>query len=272
MPDTAWAILLATVIALLGWRAYSLSASGAVAATVVGTIALSAGVPWGVFLIAWFAVASVLSRAGRSVKAPRLAGVVEKPGARQATQVLANGLVFTICAAAFIATEAASSSGVGTMATSALWATAGAAALAAAGADTWGTEIGTWSRREAWSLRSASWVPAGTSGAITLLGSLGSVAGAAAFAALALGTGLISAGALPAVAMGGVAGAAADTLLGAWAQERRWCDGCASATEARRHECGAVTRVAGGVPGLQNDMVNLLATMVGAMTAVLALG
>ena len=58
-------------------------------------------------------------------------------------------------------------------------------------------------------------------------------------------------------------------LLGASVQERRWCDACARATERRRHDCGTATRQVGGLAALDNDAVNLLATLAGAASATL---
>jgi len=71
------------------------------------------------------------------------------------------------------------------------------------------------------------------------------------------------------VAAGGVAGAAADTLIGAVAQERRWCALCERATERRVHDCGTPTVRRGGVGWLDNDVVNLACTVVGAATGAL---
>jgi uncharacterized membrane protein len=75
---------------------------------------------------------------------------------------------------------------------------------------------------------------------------------------------------LPAVAgalVGGVAGTTADSLLGATVQARRWCDTCSAATERVLHICGRRTEPAGGLPWLDNDGVNLAATIAGAGVA-----
>ena len=70
-----------------------------------------------------------------------------------------------------------------------------------------------------------------------------------------------------AVFIGGVAGSAADSLLGATVQERRWCDQCAKGTEQRVHHCGFPTRIVGGIAGIRNDAVNVLCTTIGAIVA-----
>ncbi len=249
------ATVAAVAVSAMAWRAGALTARGAVAAAVVGTVAMAGGLPWGLYLIAWFVAAAGVARIGRVAKALRLARIVDKPGARDARQVLANGLVFTLCAVC------------GWLWPDARWAVAAAAALAAAGADTWATEIGTWYRADAWSVRAGRRVPTGTSGAVTPLGTAALLAGAGVYAAIATGVGLVAAGAWLAVAYGAVAGALADTLLGAWVQERRSCEACGMPTEQRRHACGAVTRHIGGVRGIDNDVVNLAATVIGAAWA-----
>ncbi len=273
------ALGIALAVAVLALRLRALTAPGALAAWCVGSLALLAGPAWGVYLILWFAGASALSRIGRRIKEQRVARMVQKDGARGALQVLANGLVFSACAAFALAfrfrSDAvfpsifAAESVVGSPSLAALAAVAGAAALAAAGADTWATEIGTLRRADAWSVQHRRRVPAGTSGAVTIAGSLALVAGACANALVAAAVGLVPVRLAWIVALCGVAGAVADTLLGAWWQERRLCDQCDERTEQQVHVCGARTRVAGGIAGFQNDAVNLAATLVGAVLAVL---
>ena len=63
---------------------------------------------------------------------------------------------------------------------------------------------------------------------------------------------------------------AADSLLGATLQSKRWCEQCKRWTERRVHTCQYRTRHARGVRWMTNDTVNLLATACGALAAVLA--
>jgi uncharacterized protein (TIGR00297 family) len=249
-------LLAAAAIALVARRAGSLSTAGAVAATAVGTAAVAAGWRWGALLVVYFVTSSLLSRAGAAEKARRTGGVVEKSGARDAVQVLANGGVFALCAvlAALVGAPA-----------DARLAVAALGALAAATADTWATEVGTLLGGTPCSLVTLRRVPPGTSGAVTVVGTLAMIAGALFIALLARGLSLTSAVGL--VAIGGIAGAVADSLLGATIQERRWCDACALATERQVHDCGTATRLVGGLPWMDNDAVNLLATLVGALVA-----
>jgi uncharacterized protein (TIGR00297 family) len=249
-------LLAAAAIALGARRAGSLSTSGAVAAMAVGTAAVAAGWRWGALLVAYFIASSLLSRRGAAEKARRTGGVVEKGGPRDVIQVLANGGVFALCALLAALAGAPANAPL---------AVAALGALAAATADTWATEVGTLFGGTPRSLLTLRRVPPGTSGAVSLAGTLAMIAGALFIALLARALSLTSAVGI--VAIGGAAGAMADSLLGATLQERRWCDACALATERRVHDCGAATRLAGGQAWMDNDAVNLLATLVGAVVA-----
>lgn len=248
------AVAIAFAIGLGAWRAKSLSGSGALLAFSIGTLALRTAWSWGAFLIVWFVLASLLSRFGRAVKQQRTQEIVAKSDQRDAWQVLANGGVFAVCALLSLFVPAHAHA----------FTAAAAGALTAAGADTWSTEIGTFLGGTPWSLRSNSRVPVGTSGAITLRGSIAGIAGALVLASVALGLAMITRESWFAVALGGIGGVVADTLLGAWVQERRFCPPCQRATERNVHSCGTKTERIGGIAHLDNDAVNLAATIVGA--------
>ncbi len=271
VPPLVVAVALASSIALLAWRAGSLSGSGAMAAIAVGTAALHTAWGWGLYLVLWFVSASALSRMGRSRKARRTAGIVGKGDRRDGWQVLANGCVFALGALGVqllrSADASASLSSPLPSIMSLALAAGAAAALAAAGADTWATEVGTLVGGEPWSLRLRRRVTPGTSGAVTVAGSLAAVTGGALLALLAWWCGLVPRGAVPAVWLGAMAGSWTDTVLGAWWQLRRHCPRCDRQTEQDVHDCGTPTHQAGGVGVLDNDGVNLLCTIIGAAVA-----
>lgn len=242
--------VLAAGIALVARRAGSLDGSGAVAAAVVGTASVAAGWDWGALLLIYFVAASALSRWRETVKTERTMSIVAKGGARDAWQVLANGGVFAGAALLSLAMPGA------------LWRAVGIGALAASAADTWGTEIGCAIGGTPRSILTGRRLAPGTSGGVTARGTLATMAGAAFIAALVMlreGPGIGATAAL----LGGVSGALADSVLGASAQERRWCPSCDVMTERMVHDCGAPTRFDGGVAGLRNDAVNLAASVVG---------
>lgn len=258
-------------VAFVAWRTRALSPSGAVAAAVVGGVALRASWGMGGYLIAWFALATGVSRIGKRKKEARLSGITEKSSQRDAWQVLANGGVYCACALLVIFVTSFGFEGSGIQFSFML---AGAGSLAAAGADTWATEIGTLYGGAPWSLRSFSRVPAGTSGAITIAGTLAMIAGAITLALLACAFNLIpredlgpdlTALTVGTIAVGGMVGALVDTIVGAWLQERRWCPRCTVETEQETHSCGTITIHHRGVSGLNNDWVNVLCSLTGAI-------
>lgn len=263
-PAPWWiALALTGLIVLTAFRAGSLRASGAAAAMVTGTLALRVQWAWGVYLIGWFVAATLLSRVGRAIKSQRTNDVVAKGDQRDAWQVVANGGVFALGAAWWLLDASLGEGG------RLILAGASAAALAAAGSDTWSTEIGTLYGRQPLSLRTLQPARPGESGAITVIGSLGGVAGAVVLTSLAIAVGMVPFALAVPVTMGALAGAWSDTLLGAWVQERRWCPACNASTERAIHSCGTPTQHHGGIRGLNNDAVNALCTVVGASAAVM---
>lgn len=228
----------------------TLTRSGVFAAVAVGACVFG-GLGWrgAAVLLAFFLPAIVLSRAGRTRK--RALRDVGKHGARDGAQVLANGGIAACCAMLAIVHVVP-------------FAPAFAGALAAAAADTWGTEIGTLARARPRSLLSLRPIETGLSGGVTWLGTLAEFAGAAVVAAVALLGGL--AAFIPVFA-GGMAGALADSALGATLQELRYCATCKRQCETNPHYCGAPTGLVRGVRGISNDAVNLLSTLAGGAVA-----
>jgi uncharacterized protein (TIGR00297 family) len=247
-------LLVAAIIATLARASRSLSRGGAVAATGLGTITAAAGYPWAILLIAYFAASTALSRLGTAEKERLTGAIIAKGGQRDARQVLANGGVFGVAVLGMLIQP-----GV-------WWMALGAGALAASAADTWATEIGTRFGGVPRSILSGRAVPVGTSGGVSVIGSLGALAGAAFVAAVSMLLGWSRLTALSALA-GGIVGALADSVIGATVQTRRWCDACGEGTERVQHDCGSATRVAGGVAGFDNDMVNLFSGVLGGAAA-----
>jgi uncharacterized protein (TIGR00297 family) len=246
--------LVAAVITALARRLGMLSESGQWGAMACGVVAAMAGWAWAAVLIAYFAAGTGVTLLGAARKAERTARVVPQVSARTASQVLANGALFTLLAF-----------GAGASWASPL-ASAAAGALAAASADTWATEIGTLWGGTPRSI--ARWTPVapGMSGGVTLTGTVAAVAGAAlvAVAASLLDPRAGQADFALAVVGGGFAGAMFDSLLGGTLQARRWCDHCKEWTERRVHPCNYRTVHAVGLRWLSNDVVNATATVVGA--------
>lgn len=251
MNAFVYGAVLAAIVAAGAWRVRTLSTSGAIAAFVVGTIVFGwMGWPGAAVLFAFFIPSAVLSRVGRARKRAMLD--VGKHGARDAWQVLANGGVAAVCALPLGDRYAAP------------LAAAFAGAFAAAAADTWGTEIGTLVRSAPRSILTLRPVATGLSGGITAAGTAATVAGAALVGAVANATHVA---AFAPVAAAGIAGALIDSVLGASLQALRWCPSCGIGCETNPHRCGTPTSLRRGLGWLENDAVNLGATLTGAIVA-----
>jgi uncharacterized protein (TIGR00297 family) len=232
--------LLAAVVAIAAYRLRRLTMDGAFAALLVGTAVFGAlGWRGAAVLFAFFIPSALLSRGAQA--------------RRNAWQVLANGGVAAICAYL-------SARGLPPLAA------AFAGAFAAASADTWGTEIGTRWGGTPVSILTFRRVALGRSGGITPIGTLATISGAACVAIVAAVVGLAW---FESVALGGIAGALADSLLGASFQALRWCANCTCECETRYHLCGTATTLQRGLEWMGNDAVNLAATLVGAVVALL---
>lgn len=134
------------------------------------------------------------------------------------------------------------------------------AALAAANADTWATEIGSALGGQPYDVCTGRKAAAGTSGAVSLPGTAAALAGAALLGAFAGGG-----KAFAVVTVSGFAGALLDSLLGATVQAQ-WRDPVESSRWTERSQAYPPER---GWRRLGNDGVNLLCTLAGAGGAAL---
>src|SRR5262249_13632566 len=142
-------------VATLAYQRRLLTGHGALAAATVGTLTFArGGIPAAATLLAFFLSSSALSRL------PRCGIEMQAKGARRdAWQWRANGGAATLCIA--VGNSAGFIGG-----------------LAAAGADTWATELGLRSRQVPRLITTWQVVDAGRSGGVTPVGLLASVGGA----------------------------------------------------------------------------------------------
>lgn len=245
------AFAVAALFAAIARQLRLLTASGAVAAAMVGGATLFAGLSWAILLLFFFTTSTAVSRWRAAERDRLVAPLVEKGGPRDAIQVLANGGLFALAAT------------LSTRGDAFTWQAVAAGAIAAATSDTWSTEVGTVAGGTPVGILSGRQVAPGTSGGITMQGTMAALAGA--FAAAIVTT--VVGWPIPwhAVLAGGIAGSIIDSVLGSAVQERRWCQSCGVQTERRIHACGTSTVYRGGIRGCDNDVVNLMSTIAGAV-------
>jgi uncharacterized protein (TIGR00297 family) len=268
----AFGLILSLAIGGLAYWRRSLSASGVLGAVLIGTLIFGFG-GWvrGLLLIAFFISSSLLSHY-RDRRKAALAEKFAKGNRRDLGQTLANGGMAALLALVIGLTGA----GSGFYAFLAL---AFYGALATVNADTWSTELGVLARSQPRLLTTGRPVPIGTSGGVTAEGFAAALAGATfigavgfvliqAAARLSTGAWLLSDWIVILVAaLSGFVGSAFDSLLGATVQAMYVCDQCGVETERTVHRCGQPTRQIRGWRWLNNDWVNFLASVAGALIA-----
>ncbi|MEW6093363.1 MAG: DUF92 domain-containing protein [Chloroflexota bacterium] len=255
--------LAAALIAFAAYRARSLSRSGAWGALLTGTLIFGlGGWQWAVLLLGFFISSSALTRLFGKRKAA-LSEKFDKGGVRDIGQVLANGGVASVFAVLhFFFPEAA-------------WTWLGfAASMAAVNADTWATELGVLNPTRPRLITTWKPVERGTSGGISVYGTLAAAGGAAFIALLAVlvmpSLYLQFSSLLPfyflLITFSGLLGSLFDSLLGATVQAIYRCSQCNKETEKHPlHSCGTQTVQTRGWRWLNNDWVNVGCAAMGAV-------
>lgn len=252
-------LVLSLAIGYGGFLAGALSRGGLLGAVLTGTCTFGlGGWGWGALLVAFFASSSLLSRYRQAEKAVPAAEFA-KGGRRDLGQALANGGLGSLLAVGSV------------LFPHPLWAAAFVGGVAAVNADTWATEAGLLFGSRARLITTGRLVPPGTSGGVSLAGTLASLAGATFIGGLAALLQGLQGGAPGAFLLGGVAGgmagSLADSWLGATVQAVYFCPRCSKETERTLHHCGTPTRWRRGWRWLGNDGVNFAASVVGAAVA-----
>jgi uncharacterized protein (TIGR00297 family) len=245
-----YGFILATIVAYLAYRAHSLDKSGAFAAAVVGTIIFGiGGWQWAILLLTFFITSSGLSRAFKKRKVG-LNEKFSKGHERDASQVLGNGGLATLFAALHAFYPESLIPWVGF-----------AASLAAVNADTWATELGVLNPTPPRMITNVrKHVEKGTSGGISLWGTIASLLGSTLIALLAVllsPSGAMNTNYFLLITTAGVLGSLFDSLLGATVQAMYYCPTDKKETEKYpRHTCGTETIHLRGWKWLNNDWVN----------------
>jgi uncharacterized protein (TIGR00297 family) len=230
-----------------------LTLSGTIATFLLGVIVFGFG-GWqcAVPILTFFLFSSMLSRYGRSRK-EQFDALFGKSYTRDWAQVASNG--------GLAGTMVLLSTLIPVYDFYAIY----LGALAAVTADTWGTEIGVLTKGRTISVLSMQPVSPGTSGGISERGTIAGATGAFVIALSGylwysdLKTAII-------IVLAGVAGSFGDSVVGATLQAQFCCEVCGKRTERNVH-CGKQTTRVAGVAWINNDIVNLFCSFVGALTA-----
>jgi uncharacterized protein (TIGR00297 family) len=228
------AVLDNVIVASIGYKARTVNLSGAIAGTIIGVlIAVTSGASGWALLMATFLAASMTSRLG--LRRKTLLGINEERGGRRG---VGNAIANTgVALVASMLSVVIASPQVALLAF--------ATALAAGGSDTVASEIGkAWGKRT-YLITTFGRVPPGTSGAVSVEGTVAGIVAALLLGGAAVALGLIPAAALLVVVFGATIGSLFESLLGA-------------------------TLEAPGI--LNNDMLNLLNTAVAAGVAIVLAG
>ncbi len=253
---------LALLVALLSYRFRFLSPSGAVATFLLGSIVFGIG-KWefSLPLLLFFVLSSLISKLGRNWK-KKFADTFQKGGQRDIGQVFANGGV----AGAIVL--------LGNYFPSDVWYFIFVGSIAGVTADTWGTELGVFSKTMPRLILNYKTVLPGTSGGVTWLGFFGGLTGSAVIVFLgSLATKryeFVPKKLMLLIVLIGLLGSIVDSIIGATIQAQYKCPNCSQVTEKKKHCQFFETRLISGLSFVDNDMVNAACALSSAAFSFLA--
>lgn len=127
--------------------------------------------------------------------------------------------------------------------------------------DSLSSDVGVLSTKEPYDPIKAKTVTRGMSGGVSALGTGAALLGSVAIA-MAVGIGM-NLGVGQAVFVGAMvfAQTVVDTVLGSLLQAKYLCEHCGAPTEKKEH-CGAPARLTGGIPWINNNMVNVISSVI----------
>ncbi len=238
------------IVAYSGNRLKSLTTSGALATVLVGS-AVSIGFGYrGLLLLGLFFASSSLWSKFKKEKKGYLENKVQKGEQRDYVQVFANGGVPAIVSIAnlYLPHE--------------LWLYIFIGAICSANADTWASEIGSLSKKAPILITTLRRVEAGTSGAISSLGTMAALGGSILIAVSSLLLwNQLPIHAILFLAIIGFIGNFLDTILGALVQVKYVCSVCKIETEKTDH-CGRNTNYLKGLRFCNNDFINFASIII----------
>ncbi len=247
-------IILSLTVTIISYRLKFLSGGGAVGTFLLGVIVFGiGGWKFSLPILTFFILSSVLSKIGKKRK-QKLSEKFQKSSQRDLWQVMANGGIagFAVLVWNYYPGE--------------FWYYLFVASVAAANSDTWGTEIGVFSKIKPRNILNFKSVPVGSSGGITPLGTLGALLGSLVIA-LAGALYINNAIAVVVIFIAGFSGSIIDSIVGATVQAQYRCPNCHKITEKEIHCSIYKTELVSGWGWIDNDIVNGLCTLSGGLFA-----
>jgi uncharacterized protein (TIGR00297 family) len=253
IPDSfLFKSLVVLLFSIVSYRMKFLTVSGAIAQFIIGTLLFGfGGLQWTIPIVVFFLSSSLLSKI-RKPNGESIDASFAKSSRRDVWQVVANGGVAGLMMILRIVAD------------NEFWYWGYLGSIAAATSDTWGTEVGVLSKSRPRLVTTMKKVDAGTSGAVSMLGTVAGAVGAGTIflsSTFWLSTSNMMNG-LIALFFAGTVGSLMDSLLGATLQIQYSCKKCGRFTERREH-CGSRTSRIRGISMVNNDVVNLLCTLCG---------
>jgi uncharacterized protein (TIGR00297 family) len=249
-------------LALLAIKSKAIDVSGALSGALISfTVFLAGGLSWLLVIVAFFTISSLLTRFRYDYK-KRLGSAQEKGGVRSWPNTLANALIAGLAAVAEIVTHQD------------LFVVAFLGSIAAAMSDTVATEVGLLSKskpRLIVNLR--KFVEPGTSGGVSILGELAGLASILGIALIGVSLSIVTGDsavvsvAVLSIVFGALIATNFDSLLGGTLQGQNKCQVCGARTENLLHHEKSTVLVK-GVRYLDNNVVNLIATLTGALVSI----
>lgn len=241
------AFLLGLIVSLLAYRFKFLDLGGSLLTFLLALFIYGlGGWKWTIPIVTFFLFSSIISKLADRLNSKNLKDLIEKGSQRDYKQVLANGGVpLIICLLNFLI-----------QGENIHWYLIYVLSVAISTSDTWSTEIGTLFARKVVLITNLQKVEPGISGGISLIGTLGGIAGALVIILSSIFFIHLNVYQILILIFFSVLGNLFDSFLGSTLQVKFQCMGCNKITEKKIH-CGKNTVRLKGISFMENDFVNL---------------
>jgi len=264
-------------IGIPSYKKNFVSLSGLIAGLIVGILTFAGSPACFLIIMSFFLSSSILTKVKYGAKEEK--GAAEKKSGRTALQVVCAGGIAGIAALLKGMYENNILLWPDPNQLSHILTVAFLGAVSSANADTWAVELGLLSKEDPVLITNLKKkVPPGTSGGVTKLGTLGSFLGALFIAVISAAlyqyisppqSAIDPVSIFIVTFLSGSIAEKIDSFLGATIQVKYWCPKCNKETDKKIHKCGMKTEYLSGIKFVNNELVNLMSTLSGAIIAVL---